>query len=152
MNKVPTGLAFLLCGLLAACGGSAPESPPATGSTQASTPAASTPMPTPTPLAPTPAEDVAQLKKARVTVADLGKPWVQETKLHISTPKKDATGPGTQELCPGHVTATYQALPVAAVYQSFNEGKAAGANDASFYLFTLAEGISRPSRLVSKKT
>ena len=39
----------------------------------------------------------------------------------------------------------------ATVYQSFNEGKAAAANDASFYLFTLAEGDQSALKAGSKK-
>ena len=134
--KTWPGLALLLCGLLTACGGSTLD-PPATEPSSAATPAP--PTPTPTPTTPSEAEDAANLQQARLTAADLGKPWLQDVKPKASDPKAKRDGPTTQEFCPGHITETGKTNPVATLYQSFKNGKAAGASNATFYLFTLGE-------------
>ena len=53
--------------------------------------------PTPSPTAPSKAEDAAALKKAMVTAADLGKPWVE--------PKKASCRRKAAEACPGQPSA-----------------------------------------------
>jgi hypothetical protein len=71
-----------------------------------------------------------------MSVADLGKPWVQEAKPSNTTPKGGKAG--AYRFCPEHATATSKVTYIAASFQSFKEGKT-GPN-AGFSLFTMNEG------------
>ncbi len=60
------------------CAGSTTDTPSATSP---SSPVSTTSPPSPTPEPPSKAEDTAALKRATVTAADLGKPWVEPKKV-----------------------------------------------------------------------
>jgi hypothetical protein len=83
----------------------------------------------PSPTAPSKADDAAALKRAIVTAADLGKPWVQ--------PDKVPSAGKAAEACPGKPSATEQVDMVAAVRRDLTEGKGQGVNIGTFRLGTL---------------
>jgi hypothetical protein len=119
--------AAVLAVLAAGCGGSPTKAPPAASPTTAVSSAAPT-TPTPTPPR-SKAEDTAALKRATVTAADLGKPWVE--------PKKVPSAGKAAEACPGKPTATRQVDTVASFRRDLTEGKGQGVNIGSFALRTL---------------
>lgn len=127
MNRgLACGVPLVLGLVLTACGPTATSAPAA----QTSAPASTAPSPTPTP--PTTADDEAALKKALVTTADLGKPWVQPKSVPSSGNKKN-------EVCPGHVSAATQLPSRPAATRAFTEGTGTGVNIGSFLVFTLAD-------------
>src|SRR6187200_1065830 len=99
---------ILVCGV--GCGGSETTIPPeASASAPASTPSSS-------PAAPTKSEDAAALKKAMVSAADLGKPWVVAKKVATTSSKTD-------EACPGQPSKVNMLTPVASLNRNLTEGK-----------------------------
>ena len=131
MNRgLACGVPLLLGLALTACGPTATSAPPPETAASASTAPRPTPSPTPTP--PTTAEDQAALKKALVTTADLGKPWVQPKSVPSAGNKKN-------EVCPGHVSAATHLPSRPAASRAFTEGSGTGVNIGSFAMFTLAD-------------
>lgn len=105
-----------------------PATAGATSGSQISVP----PSLSPSASARTKAEDAAEVKKALVTAADLGKPWTQ--------PKAVARVKGKQgEVCPGHVSATDKVSVTAHAAANLTEGRGAGKTIAIFKLSTLAD-------------
>jgi hypothetical protein len=102
---------------LAGCGSS--SSPKATPS----------PTPSPTPTLPPVAEDTANLKKALVTAADIGKPWVTPKSVNKTATKKG-------DYCPGHKDDFSRVATRADVDVSMTEGTKTGADIASFEVVT----------------
>lgn len=122
--------ALLILTLVTGCGGPASETGPEIESvpTTASTPTA-TKTPTPSPTAPSKAEDAAALKQSIVTVADLGKPWIQPDQVPSSGKSSDA--------CPGKPSATGQVTTTASIRRDLTEGKGQGVNIGTFRVATL---------------
>jgi hypothetical protein len=92
------------------------------------------PKPSPTPTLPTVAADVAAVKAAVVTPADLGKPWVQPEKVNTVKGNKDA---GKSLLCPPKQLTAFEMVPPRA-HASVNLtlGTKTGADIASFDVYT----------------
>lgn len=112
---IPVALALAL--VLPACGSDGtPEAQP---SSQSQTPS-------PTPTLPPVAEDKANAKKALVTAADLGKPWVTPKK--VNTAKQETKG----DLCPGQPNARTQHKARATADLDHTKGSQAGADIASY--------------------
>ena len=127
--RMKRGAAWTAAAIMVAatgCGGPATDTPPAASPTTA---ASSTAPPTPRPTPPSKAEDTAALKRATVTAADLGQPWVE--------PKKVPSAGKAAEACPGKPTATKQVDTVASFRRDLTEGKGQGVNIGSFALRTL---------------
>lgn len=104
-----------------------------TGCGGGSTAAKSTPTPSPTPTLPTVAADVAAVKAALITAADLGKPWVQPKKVNTVKGNKDK---GKSLLCPGQLSPFELAPPRAQADVSLTLGTKPGADIASFNVYT----------------
>jgi hypothetical protein len=121
------GIAALSLALvLPACGSDAktPEAQPTTQS----------PTPSPTPTLPTVAQDKATAKKAVVTAADLGKPWV--TPKAVNQAKQKEKG----DLCPGQPNARTVHKPRASASLNHTEGSKAGAAIGSYAVRTYGFG------------
>ena len=91
------------------------------------------PTPSPTPTLPTVAADAASVKKAVVTAADLGTPWVQPKVVNQAA---GATG----ELCPGQDNARTIAKPRAQAQRKLTHGTKPTADIGSFSVRTYAFG------------
>lgn len=92
------------------------------------------PTPTPTPTLPAVADDKATAKRALVTPADLGKPWIQPKKVNEA--KKAEKG----DLCPGQKNARTLAKARADENADLTEGGQAGAAIGSFGVRTYGFG------------
>lgn len=117
------GIAALTLALvLPACGSDAktPEAQPTTQS----------PTPSPTPTLPTVAQDKANAKKAVVTAADLGKPWVTPKAVNEAKQKKKG------DLCPGQPNARTLFKARASSEANHTEGKKTGAAIGSYSVRT----------------
>jgi hypothetical protein len=142
-RTVRGGAAAAMIGLLAACGGSPPESPSqpaATSATSATVLPSATPTPrrTPTPVvsptvsqAPDRRQDRSRLQQALVTAEDLGRPWV----VVEGGPPAGAVEPG----CPGKPSAVRRLAAVADVRRDMTRGRGELVNGASFGLATLRD-------------
>lgn len=121
------GIAALTLALaLPACGSeTTPEAQPSATQTQ---------TPSPTPTLPSVASDKALVKKAVVTAADLGKPWV--TPKAVSTAKQKQKG----DLCPGQPNARTLHKPRARAELDHTKGSKAGAAIGSFSVRTYEPG------------
>ena len=84
----------------------------------------------PPPIPPSKADDSAALKKALVTAADLGKPWVK-------VDKAPNTGGKSDEECPGHPSTVNKLTSVGSAKRDLTEGNGTGVNIGSFRLGTL---------------
>lgn len=135
------GVAALALALaLPACGSdSTPESQP----TQSQSPS---PTPSPTPTLPSVASDKARVKKAVVTSADLGKPWV--TPKAVSTAKQKQKG----DLCPGQPNARTLHEARAEHRLQHTEGAQAGAAIASYAVRAYEFGEQEDWRDALEKT
>jgi hypothetical protein len=125
-TMLATGCLAVIMAVGTGCGGSTADSPTATSS---SPPVGTAPTASPSPTAPSKAEDAAALKRAIVTAADLGEPWVQ--------PKKVPSAGKAAEACPGKPSATNQVATVASVRRDLTEGKGEGVNIGTFRIGTL---------------
>ncbi len=135
MRRALSGGAILASCVLAVGCTSSPATAPAKPTTSAATTASAAPgTPSPSTPATTPskAQDAADLKKALVRPADLGKPWTQPEAVSKVKSKKGET-------CPGHVSASGKVPVVAGVVANLTQGRGAGKNIATFSLSTLAE-------------
>jgi len=137
VHKTSVASAILLVVLTSACSAadSTPSSPSSTASStsseQSGAPTAAAPSATPR----TKAEDAADLKRALVTPADLGEPWIAPKKVNRAGGKKG-------EICPGHVSATGKLTFTASASTDLTEGKGTGRNIASYRIKTLSdEGV-----------
>jgi hypothetical protein len=131
MNNVLAYGASVLAGLaLAGCSSSGEPPTAASSPAPVSSPGAATASPSVSP--PTKAQDEAALRRAIVTAADLGKPWVQPASVSTIKHKKN-------EVCPGQLSAT-EKLPFGAdLHRGLTEGKGVGVNIGSFLLFTVPD-------------
>ncbi len=120
--------------VVSGCGAGSTSSPPAAVVTPATR---STPTQSPSAVAPaavaTKAEDLAAAKRALVTAAVLGRPWVQPKKVNTTGGKAD-------EACPGTPALTTLAPLRVNVVAAFTHGKAVGASIARFSVATVSEG------------
>jgi hypothetical protein len=134
MRDVVVGGALLLSCVVAGCTPS-PSTPPTGPATTGATPASQTSVvqpPSTSPSATTKDEDAANLKKALVSAANLGKPWTQ--------PKAVSTAKGKKgEICPGHASAADKVSVTARAAANLTEGRGTGKNIASFGLTTLTD-------------
>ena len=112
--------ALVLALALPACGS---DSTPGAQPTQSKTPS---PTPSPTPTLPSVASDKARVKKALVTAAELGKPWI--TPKAVNTAKQEQKG----DLCPGQPNARTLHPPRARGDLDHTEGGKAGAAIAAY--------------------
>jgi hypothetical protein len=132
------GIAALTLALvLPACGSdSTPEAQPTTQSQ----------TPSPTPTLPTVAADKATAKKAVITAAELGKPWV--TPKAVNQAKQEQKG----DLCPGQPNARTLHKPRTRAELDHTEGSKAGAAIGSFSVRTYGFGEEQAWRDALAKT
>jgi hypothetical protein len=133
MNKALAYGATVLLGLaLTSC--SSGGNPPIAASSVApiDSPSVAAAAPSHQASPPTKAQDEAALKRAIVTAANLGKPWVQPAS--VSTVKHKRNEP-----CPGHLSATEKLPNRPQVSRVFTEGKGVGVNIGYFVLSTIPE-------------
>jgi hypothetical protein len=124
-----------------ACGGGGgePEARPSATQTTVS------PTPSPTPTLPPVATDKAAVKKAVVTAADLGKPWVEPKA--VNTQKQQEKG----DLCPGQKSSKVLYKPRASEARRLTEGTKAGAAIGSFAVRTYGFGFEEKWRAAFEK-
>ena len=122
MRRYGTGLAIALA--LTACGGSggSPGAQPSPSETAS-----------PTPTLPSVGQDKKLVKRAVVTAAELGKPWVQPKEVNKTKVKKG-------ELCPGQANSMTIAPPRADDVRRLTEGTKPAAPIASFGVRAYAFG------------
>jgi len=122
------GLCLLLGSACASSTGANPSAattPPATGRTVPSAPRVADPEPSR-------AADLASAKRAVMTTAVLGKPWVQPAKVNTS-------GGKATEACPGEPALVTLAPARASAVATFTRGAARGASIARFTVETVSD-------------
>jgi hypothetical protein len=130
-NALAYGAPILLGLVLASCS-SGGHPPTAASSPAPISPPSAAATPSQQASVPTKAQDDAALKRAIVTTADLGKPWVQPASVSTVKHKKN-------EPCPGHLSATEKLPSRPQVSRGFTEGKGVGVNIGYFTLSTIPE-------------
>lgn len=132
--KFVIGLCAASVLVVSGCGAATTQGPPTAVLTPAPpSQATQSPSVVAAPVVATKAEDLAAAKRALVTPAVLGKPWLEPKKVNTTKGKAD-------EACPGTPALTKVAPLRVNVVAAFTRGKAPGASIARFSVGTVVPG------------